>query len=127
MEEKRLWELIGKRITGEADAAELGELNSLHEKFPEALYTLETMGFYWRSTGEKADSLQREAALERHLHRISVIRAVETADSGDGAADSGDAGSIRTLYRRLIITAVAAAAVFIGCLLLIPSLTKKTN
>lgn len=130
MEERRLWELIGKRIAGEADAGELEELNSLLEKFPEALYTLETMGFYWRSAGEKADSLQREAALERHMRRIAANRAADEANSSleglNRAANANPATPGLWLYRRLIIGAAAAAAVFTGCLLLIPVLTKKT-
>ncbi|HEY4288534.1 MAG TPA: FecR domain-containing protein [Puia sp.] len=112
MEEQKLWELLGKKITGEANAAELEELNRLLEKFPETLYTLETMQSYWRSSDEKADILQREAALERHLQRLPVED-----------AKPRQLGS----YRRYLIGAAAAAAVFTGCLLLLPALWKKTE
>ena len=127
MEEKKLWELLGKKITGEADAGELEELNRLLEKFPEALYTLETMEHYWRSSGEKADILQREAALDRHLQRLPAATP-DPASEADAAWLSGPdkAGTRRLpLYRRYITGAAAAAAVFMGCLLLIPALRKR--
>jgi len=86
MEEKKLWELLGKKITGEADASELEELNRLLEKFPEALYTLENMEHYWRSTGEKADILQRETALDRHLLRLPVATPVPISEAGSSGS-----------------------------------------
>lgn len=150
MEEKKLWELLGKKITGEAEGGELGELNRLLEKYPEALYTLETMEHYWRSSGENADSLQRESALERHLRRLPPAAAAPgESDDAVGRGEHVDAewptergepagtvwrtGSHETglrrlpLYRRYMAGTAAAAAVFVGCLLLIPALRKKGN
>ncbi|HMF71551.1 MAG TPA: hypothetical protein VK616_08750, partial [Flavitalea sp.] len=52
-EEKRMWELAGKKIAGEATETELKELNAMLEKFPEALYSLEIIGHYWASSEKK--------------------------------------------------------------------------
>src|ERR1044072_416056 len=70
MEQKRLWELTGKKIAGEANQEELEELNRLLEKFPETLYSIGLLDQYWRSSKENAESVQRETALEKHLLRM---------------------------------------------------------
>ena len=139
---QKLWELLGKKITGEADAAELEELNELLAKYPEALYTSEAMESYWRSFGEKADILQREAALERHLQRWTEATSEERGMMADGAGeddgtyrdgdyrageDRGSGNRRGRIYRRLLAGGAAVAAVFAGCLLLIPALRKKVT
>ena len=65
-----MWELAGKKIAGEATETELKELNAILEKFPEALYSLETISHYWVSSEKKTGYTEREAALEKHMHRI---------------------------------------------------------
>ncbi|HTE24257.1 FecR family protein [Flavitalea sp.] len=69
-EEKRMWELAGKKIAGEATTTELNELNAMLEKFPEALYSLEIISHYWTSSEKKTEYTEREAALEKHMLRI---------------------------------------------------------
>jgi transmembrane sensor len=70
MEEKRLWELIAKKTAGEINEQELHELNALLEKFPEALYTLETVNHYWNARHDQTAINEREEALAKHMMRF---------------------------------------------------------
>jgi len=109
MEQKRLWELAGKKIAGEADPSELEELNRLLEKYPDALYSLELIGHYWKSSKEHIEFREREAALEKHMQRVREEQNVADlpALEDDAAVDTGRSG------RRRIYRFSAAAAVLL--------------
>jgi ferric-dicitrate binding protein FerR (iron transport regulator) len=114
MEEKKLWELIGKKVTGEADAGELAELNRLLEKFPEALYALETMENYWKASPERAERDLREASLDRHLQRLQHENTLKAGKRP------------RAIVKYLLLGASAAAA----CILLyyfLPAMKQGRN
>ena len=101
MEEKRLWELIAKKAAGEANDDELQELSRLLEKFPEAMYSIETIGHYWNAQKDQIAIAEREEALAKHLHRFQQEKAVvETINSNK-----------RAVVRRLLAGSAVAAAI----------------
>ncbi|OQP38871.1 hypothetical protein A4H97_19375 [Niastella yeongjuensis] len=105
MEEKRLWELIAKKAAGEASGQELEELNQLLEKFPEAMYSIETIGHYWNAQKDQQAIAEREEALAKHISRFQQEKSmVESAINNRRAI-------VRTL---MIGTAAAAALTIIG-------------
>lgn len=109
MEQKRLWELVGKKIAGEADPAELEELKRLLEKYPDALYSLELIGHYWKSSKEHIEFKEREAALEKHMQRIREEQSVASLPALDEDATIETGRSKRKLLYRVS----AAAAVLL--------------
>jgi ferric-dicitrate binding protein FerR (iron transport regulator) len=92
MEDNRLFELLGKKLSGEAGEKELAELNQLLAMHPDALFTLETMQQYWQADRDTADRQYREAALQRHLQRLSAVsrqRAEGVQGAGTLASEEG--------------------------------------
>lgn len=63
------WNLIGKKLTGEATPQELKELEDLLRAHPELYYPLQTLADFWRSSSP-GDLEDAELALDRHLDRI---------------------------------------------------------
>jgi ferric-dicitrate binding protein FerR (iron transport regulator) len=66
------WNLIAKKLAGEASPAELAELEDLLRQNPELHYPLQTIADLWEHTGP-ADEKQAEEAFGRHLERIERL------------------------------------------------------
>jgi ferric-dicitrate binding protein FerR (iron transport regulator) len=107
MESNILWELIGKKIAGEASPEELQHLQALLERYPEALYTLETLDTYWRSGEERLEHERREAALERHMDRMRDLQ-----------PEMGSTASLLPWWRRRVLGYTAAAAAVTGIIVM---------
>jgi len=71
-QKEHTWDLIAKKITGEASADELKELEALLRAHPELFYPLTTIADFWRSSnpGDRRRAEEAEHALDRHLDRI---------------------------------------------------------
>ena len=66
------WNLIAKKLTGEASAAELMELEILLRNNPELHYPMQTMTDLWRSAGPDEQKMA-ERAFNRHLDRMEEL------------------------------------------------------
>jgi transmembrane sensor len=67
------WNLIAKKLTGEATAEELRELESLLRNNPELHYPMQTIGDLWKSKGRSVKK-EAEIAFNRHLDRIQELK-----------------------------------------------------
>lgn len=72
MDQQKLWELLGKKLAGEASTSELEEIDRLLVKFPEVKQSFDQLVHYWTTEGERVQFEKREAALNRHLQRMSM-------------------------------------------------------
>jgi len=63
------WNLIAKKLAGEASPAELQELEALLRSNPELHYPVQTIADLWEHTSPD-DKMQAEEAFNRHLDRI---------------------------------------------------------
>jgi transmembrane sensor len=70
MDQDYIWNLIAKRLAGEATDGELKELETALRRNPDLHYTLEAMEDMWRNQPE-TDSGQAEIAFQKHLDRMS--------------------------------------------------------
>src|SRR5215468_10780655 len=69
---EHIWNLIAKKLAGEASPAELQELESLLRNNPELHYPVQTIADLWEHTSP-ADRKQAEEAFDRHLDRIDRL------------------------------------------------------
>ena len=73
-QQEHTWDLIAKKITGEATTDELKELEELLRAHPELFYPLTMVADFWKSSnpGDRRRALESEQALDRHLDRIKA-------------------------------------------------------
>ncbi|MBS1665324.1 MAG: FecR domain-containing protein [Bacteroidetes bacterium] len=66
------WNLIAKKLAGEATSAELQELEDLLRNNPELYYPLQTVADLWMHNSPE-DKKQAEEAFNRHLDRMETL------------------------------------------------------
>ena len=66
------WNLIAKKLTGEASTEELLELEALLRSNPELHYPMQTMADLWKASGPKEQKMA-ERAFNRHLDRMEEL------------------------------------------------------
>src|SRR5436190_2117312 len=67
------WNLIAKKLTGEATAEELLELEDLLRNNPELYYPLQTISDLWNPTSQRDQEIA-EQAFSRHLDRMQDLK-----------------------------------------------------
>ncbi|GAO42772.1 FecR family protein [Flavihumibacter petaseus] len=90
MTQDRLWELLAKKLSGEATLPELEELQQLLRKSPDMHYPLQTISDLWFLTPNQPEDTQ--AAYERHLNRLKTQLGEDW--SGTGSEPDREADSI---------------------------------
>ena len=66
----RFWNLVGKKLSGEALPEELDEINALLKEHPEWLYSSEQIAKFWKGNEQKHDDYDAELAFEMHLAKL---------------------------------------------------------
>lgn len=100
----RLAQLIARKLSGEATAAEMQELEQLLTHNPQAQYFFEVLSNYW-SLQPSAQQANQEG--DAHFNRI--IQLAEEEEHTDLMATEPERGALRRLFVRIV-----AAAVFFG-------------
>lgn len=72
MSQEKFWVLLSKKLSGEAGAEELKQLESLILAHPEWQYAIQNLEDLWKNSLQK-DSLQEEDAFMLHLHRMTEL------------------------------------------------------
>lgn len=73
MTESRFWNLIAKKLAGDALPEELVELEELMKSHPELLFSAEHVQNLWKSEDDKAD-YESELAFELHLNKLKQAK-----------------------------------------------------
>ncbi len=68
------WNLIAKKLMGEATPQELHELESLLRNNPELHYPMQTISDLWRSSVDPDKKEEAEIAFSRHLDRLKELK-----------------------------------------------------
>lgn len=71
MNNKRIWELIGRKLAGEASAEELQELEGLLREHPDLHFPVEAISNIWKTTPDPAERAEGE---EAHIRLISRMQ-----------------------------------------------------
>jgi transmembrane sensor len=83
MENDRIWNLIAKKLAGEASAGDLKELESALRLDPELHYSLEALHDMWKKQSEE-EAGQPEIAFQKHMDRMHA----HGIDMGNPRTDS---------------------------------------
>jgi len=67
------WNLIAKKLSGEASPEELRELEALLRNNPELHYPMQTISDLWKGPG-RGDKREAEIAFNRHLDRMNDLK-----------------------------------------------------
>src|SRR5882757_2575179 len=71
-EQDRIWKLITKKLTGEATAEDLRELQELLKAHPVQTYSLQLLIDLWKPAAkDDHDHDEPEAAFHRHMKRLA--------------------------------------------------------
>ncbi|PUZ27059.1 FecR family protein [Chitinophaga costaii] len=70
MDKDRTWYLMGKKVAGEATAAEMAELERLLRETPEARYTMEVLASVWKLSEKPEDQAMAEMAFRHQWARL---------------------------------------------------------
>jgi ferric-dicitrate binding protein FerR (iron transport regulator) len=100
-QKEHTWDLIAKKLAGEASPGELKELEDLLRAHPELYYPLQTIADFWNA--ENPGDLQKaERAFDRHLDRIKEygVDYPSAADNNDLAETDADDPDTHTHSRR---------------------------
>ncbi|HEX2607406.1 MAG TPA: FecR family protein, partial [Flavisolibacter sp.] len=126
----RYWNLLAKKMAGEATPEELLELQQLLRDNPNFIPAAEQIENLWKLNKTEADAYDAELAFEYHLNRMKEqgihFTELETPLEVDAA------GSIQTKSKKpwvaaLAILFVIAATAFLYPLILKPSLKVETT
>ena len=72
MDNDRIWNLIAKKLAGEASPGELKELESALRLDPDLHYSLEALQDMWKKQSEE-ETAQSEIAFQRHMDRMRSL------------------------------------------------------
>jgi transmembrane sensor len=72
MDNDRIWNLIAKKLAGEASSGELKELESALRLDPDLHYSLEALQDMWKKQSEE-EAAQSEIAFQRHMDRMRSL------------------------------------------------------
>jgi len=108
------WNLIAKKLAGEASPSDLQELEALLRSNPELHYPVQTIADLWEHTSP-ADKKQAEEAFGRHLDRIDRLN----IDYSPTLTIVTDEPKRSSGFRRKALVLGPAALILIGAILLI--------
>lgn len=110
MSQEKFWVLLSKKLSAEASAQELAELENLIIEHPEWQYAIQNLEDLWKHQPQK-DNLQEEDAYMLHLHRMTELH----IPFGDGEVELPTISrrNKRTWYWVAAACLVAVAAFFI--------------
>ena len=116
------WNLIAKKLAGEATPAELKELEDLLRSNPELHYPVQTIADLWEHTAP-VDKKQAEEAFGRHLDRISRLN-IDYTPTLTVVTDEPDQ---KPSFRRKALILAPALLLFVGIIVFLVSRTASRS
>lgn len=114
MPHNHFWNLLSKKLSGEALPGDLDELESLLKKYPELTYSAEQVEQLWKLQPHDAGSFDAEIAFQQHLNRLHKkgvgIPGLETTMDPDTLEDHSTSRRIKRIYTPLAVFVVALIA-----------------
>lgn len=82
MLQNRFWNLLSKKLAGEATQDDICELESLIKEYPELVYSAEQIENLWKLAPEDSNSWDDEIAFQKHLHSLQQKEGIELMYTG---------------------------------------------
>jgi transmembrane sensor len=70
MDNDHIWNLIAKKLAGEASLGELKELETILRRDPDLHYSLEALHDMWKKKSQQQEPEQAEIAFQKHMDRM---------------------------------------------------------
>jgi ferric-dicitrate binding protein FerR (iron transport regulator) len=127
-EKEYTWNLLAKKLTGEASPEELQELEALLRRNPELHYPMQTLIDLWNS-GEPSRQVAAENAFDRHLDRMEKLNTGFTTggSSATGPSSAWEYAPARRSrsFRPILTTSLIAIALASTWLFLYPGHSRQ--
>ncbi|HEY2648843.1 MAG TPA: FecR family protein [Puia sp.] len=111
MDNDRIWNLIAKKLAGEASAGELKELESALRMDPDLHYSLEALQDMWKKHSEE-EAAQSEIAFQRHMDRMQSL-GVDMGNTGSEIPADEFPDSPNRFQKRKMIAFLSAGFVLL--------------
>ena len=108
MDNDRIWNLIAKKLAGEASTGDLKELESILRLDPDLHYSLEALHDMWLKKSEQR-SEQAEIAFQKHLDRMHSLGMDMGSPEPDAAIDIFPETPRRFLNWKILAVAITGA------------------
>lgn len=73
MSTERIWELMARKLAGEASGEELGELEQLLRTHPELHFSIQAIADLWQHTSQPMDDVSLHTSYQQHIARMQEI------------------------------------------------------
>ena len=114
MDNDRIWNLIAKKLAGEASSGELKELESALRLDPDLHYSLEALQDMWKKQSEE-EAAQSEVAFQRHMDRMRSLGMDMGNTGGESSLDEFPDSPNRFQKRKMIaILSAGFILLFLG-------------
>jgi transmembrane sensor len=114
MDNDRIWNLIAKKLSGEASADDLRELESILRYDPELHYSLEALHDMWKRQMEQ-DANQSEIAFQKHMERMhSMGIDMGNPSAGSSLDEFPDSPNRYQKWKMLALLALGFLLLFLG-------------
>ena len=120
MGQDHIWNLVAKKLSGEASEEELRELGTLLRNSPELHYPTQTIADLWNSH-QAHDREEALAAFDRHLERMQSL-GIDFA-----AREEGTSTKRPKILRKWIFSGVVMAMTFAGLFIFLKIIKQSSN
>ncbi|QEH42145.1 FecR family protein [Chitinophaga sp. XS-30] len=113
----RIWELIARKLAGEASSEELKELEQLLRAHPELHFPIQALDELWQGELPETDPEQIENSYKKHIRRMQERGMPEAGLPAAAVPEEEDyllKGSRKSVARRYITWAVAAGVLLVS-------------
>lgn len=117
------WDLLAKKLTGEASSEELQQLETLLRRNPELHYPMQTLIDLWNSA-EPSRQAAAENAFDRHLDRMEKLNTGFTVGDHSSATEYVPALKFRS-FRTIVIASLIAITLASTWLILYPGHNRQ--
>lgn len=120
MHNDRIWELMARKIAGEASDLELLELQELQKNHPQSHFAMQTITDLWRPTQKTTDNQgHKEEAYLRHLNRMKDAGLqIQPAEATITYESVPTAPKVVFLRKKWLVAAAAVFILFLSAALL---------
>ena len=121
MAEEKIWNLIAKKLSGEASEAELKELEQLLRNNPDLHYPVQTVIDLWKSDN-RFDQEQAHEAFRRHVERMGELKVDFKSESEEDYSEN-----IPRFARKIVLWPAVIVVLVIGSLFFLFRYTGSGN
>src|SRR5262245_37357902 len=100
MNEERIWLLLSLRLSNEATAEELAELETALQEHPELASKAKLISNLWQSQQQAAKSNNTQLGFDKHLQRLSNHQSEPVLQFENAAEEPGAEGKLIAVNNR---------------------------